>query len=157
MPKFIILAAAALLTVANLQPAGLGAHEGATGIVKERMDAMKSLGDAMKRLAAMMKGEAAYDGYAIARDADLLARHGGEAMTKLFPAGSTQHPTEALPAIWEDWSGFEALAREMQTAAAALGQAAQAGGAEPSKAAMRHFRDTARTCKACHDDFRERQ
>lgn len=36
-------------------------HDGATGVVKERMDTMKSIGKAMKGLSAMVKGERAYD------------------------------------------------------------------------------------------------
>ncbi len=133
------------------------AHEGATGIVKERMGAMKSLGDAMKRLTAIMKGEAPYDSYAVVRNADFLVRHGGDAMTRMFPVGSNPHPSEALPTIWEEWPKFENLAQDLTRKASALRTVAQTPSANPSDAAIRHFRDTARTCKACHDDFRQRK
>ena len=134
------------------------AHQGATGIVKERMDAMKSMGDGMKVLGAMLKGETTYDPMrvkAIARD---VAQHGGDAMTQLFPDGSTQHPSEAMPAIWSDWPKFQALADEMQDLAQKLEVAATDNTMHtPPSNVERLIRALGKSCKACHDDFRQRQ
>lgn len=128
------------------------AHGGATGIVKERMEAMKSLGGAGKALAAMAKAEAPFDAEAAALHARTMAAHGGEAMTKLFPDGSLDAPTEALPAIWEDWDRFSELADLLTTRAEALEVAAQTGGLDAMRPA---FAGVAETCGACHKAFRK--
>ena len=101
------------------------AHGNATGIVKERMDAMKSMGDAMKAVTAMIRGEAPYDAARVRDLAAQIGSHGGDAMTKLFPENSLDKPTEALPTIWSDWDRFSALAERLSDYATALGAAAE--------------------------------
>ena len=48
------------------------AHSGATGVMKERMDAMGEMGDEMKRLAPMMRGQTAYDPDVVRSAADTM-------------------------------------------------------------------------------------
>lgn len=103
------------------------AHGGATGIVKERMDAMGAMGDAVKTLSAMMRGETEYDEGVVQREAAKLKAHGGDAMTSLFPEGSDGAPSEAKPEIWSNWDEFEALAMRLETLAAGLEIAAGNG------------------------------
>lgn len=103
------------------------AHSDATGVVKERMEAMKSMGDAVKRIKPMMSGEATYDSKAIREAAQAIADKAGEAMTVKFPEGSTDHPSEVLPRTWEEWERFTALADELEMAAKGLGLAADNG------------------------------
>lgn len=148
------------------------AHTGATGIVKERMDQMEDLKGAMKALAAMMRGKDAYDPEAVRRHAGLIADHGGEAMTRLYPEGSLDHPTEALAAIWTDWGRFNDDAETMRDYAIALAAAAgnpRSGRLEeidrdaprPSLQTLAAgspeapFMHIAASCAACHDRFRE--
>ena len=100
------------------------AHEGATGVVKERMEAMKAIGAAMKRIAAMMRGLQDYDAVAVADAARTIEAHGGDAMTDLFPQGSAHDPSEARPVIWEDWDRFKALAQDLVLYSRALAEAA---------------------------------
>lgn len=75
------------------------AHSGATGVVKERMDAMDEMGEAMKRLTPMMRGQAEYDPEVVRDAADTMIGHAGAQMTELFPEGSNGQPSEALDAI----------------------------------------------------------
>jgi cytochrome c556 len=100
------------------------AHSDATGIVKQRMALMKGIGDAMKTLAAMFKGEAEYNPAAVRDAARTIHTRAGEHMTELFPQGSLHKPTEALPAIWEDWPTFERYAADLKRYSAALQAAA---------------------------------
>lgn len=147
------------------------AHRGATGIVKERMDAMMSLGDAMKALTAMMRGKQPYDVERVRNYATTVARHGSEDMTRLFPEGSLQHPTRAKPAIWADWERFSALATELAVYAGALASAAanqrspRRGGAMPVDPTPKQlatmapdvvFERLRRTCSDCHRAFRRK-
>ncbi|TCD15415.1 c-type cytochrome [Oricola cellulosilytica] len=103
------------------------AHGGATGIVKERMDAMGAMGDAIKTLSAMMRGETGYDAAVVQREAGKIETHGGKAMTSLFPEGSDGAPSEAKSEIWSNWKEFEALAVRLESLAAGLERAAENG------------------------------
>lgn len=103
------------------------AHSGATGIVKERMVAMKAMGDAVKTVTPMMQGEAEYEAEVMREAARTFQEHSGEAMTELFPEGSNEAPSEAKDLIWSDWERFEDLARQLDVYADGLEGAAGNG------------------------------
>ncbi len=103
------------------------AHSGATGIVKERMDAMVAMGDAVKSVAPMMRGEAAYDADLMREAARTFRAHSGDALTELFPEGSGGAPSEAKDAVWSEWDRFTALAEQLGIYAEGLEGAAGNG------------------------------
>ena len=123
MKRTMILAAIAVTgtAVAALAPSG------ATGVVKDRMEAMKAMGDAVKTVTPMMRGEAEYDADVMREAARTFQEHSGEAMTELFPEGSNQAPSEAKDLIWSDWERFEDLARQLEVHAEGLEGAAGNG------------------------------
>ncbi len=123
MKKTLLLSA---LTAVSLA-AGAFAHGGATGVVKERMDGMLSMGKAVKSIAPMMQGQAAYDADAVRAAARQFQAHSGATLTKLFPVGSTHEPSEARPEIWQNWSDFTALAEQLNSYATGLEMAADNG------------------------------
>ena len=116
----IVLVASALALGASFA----FAHGGATGIVKERMELMENIGTAMKTLNAIFKGERDYDPEAVRAAAAAIRDHAGENMTKLFPENSLDKPTETLPAVWQQWDEFEALAGALAAYSDALFKAA---------------------------------
>ena len=130
------------------------AHSGAKGIVKERMDAMKEMQQAMKALNAMLSGEQTMNREAAAGHATVIRAHAGSAMTRQFPPGSLDHPSEALPSIWEEWPEFERQAADLEQDASALLEALGAAGAGRGWEAQ--FKRVAASCKSCHDDFKKR-
>ena len=162
-----VVAALALV----LYAAGVLAHRDATGIVKQRMDAMESMGSAMKGLRAMMRGTQPYDVERVNAYAETVARHAGEKLTVLFPEGSLDHPTRANPAIWLDWDRFSTMARQLTVYAEALaaaasnlrgaGDAATTGEPTPQElAAMAPdaiFVRLQENCSSCHRMFRNRR
>ncbi|MEP2706368.1 MAG: cytochrome c [Roseibium sp.] len=103
------------------------AHGGATGIVKDRMDAMSSMAKVMKSLTAVMRGDVAYDAEAVRGGANVIKSHAGESMTHLFPEGSGGGASEAKPEIWSDWQEFASLSDQLKVFASALGEAADKG------------------------------
>ncbi len=122
------LALAGLLLVAGLFaviPGSLCAHEGAKGVVKERMMAMEQVGKAMKVITAMIRGEQDHDPVVLAAKARLISAHGGPALTRLFPEGSLETPTEALPEIWADWTRFQVLAQDLTVQGELLARAVE--------------------------------
>jgi len=103
------------------------AHTGATGIVKERMDAMSVMSKAVNSIAQMMQGETPYDTDAVRQGAVLIKEHSGDAMTSQFPEGSLQKPSVAKPEIWSNWDEFVSLADRLGVLADGLEAAADNG------------------------------
>ncbi|MCR9139010.1 MAG: cytochrome c [Alphaproteobacteria bacterium] len=158
------------------------AHGGATGIVKERMDAMSVMSKAAKTMSSMMRGLIAYDADIVRSAAAEIQVHAGTAMTQLFPAGSDGMPSEARPEIWSDWDRFSELAMRLEVLAEGLEAAAgngvdeadgsKAGGLTANSSTMSAdkmrlellaldtmpanavFNMIAQTCSACHAEFR---
>lgn len=140
------LSAAALIAGASMA----WAHGGATGIVKERMENMKAMGNNMKSVAAMIKGERPFDAVAIATAAGQVSSH-ADKIPAMFPKGSNEKPSEALPKIWEDWDRFVELGKSLKIEAGNLKEAAEGG---DKRAIMVGFAKTGKVCSACHTDYR---
>ena len=124
------------------------AHEGAEGVVKERMDRFKENKEAMKAI----KGNLAGDTAVIAQKASKIEAWAKE-MVNFFPEGSTQPPSEALPAIWKEFDRFTDLASANEKAAANLKNLARSGA--DTGALIGVFRSLGKTCKDCHNDYKE--
>ena len=128
------------------------AHEGATRVTKERMDLMKGMADSMKIMGAMFKGEAVFDPAVIAEQAGFLAEHASQIPTTT-PEGSYQHPSEALPVIWQAWDDYVADANALKDESTKLEAIANNGADQTS--ARDQFAKLSKTCGACHDRFRK--
>lgn len=148
-------AVAALVSVGAVLIAAPGdraaAHDGATGVVKTRMDGMKTMSDAAKALGAIKAGAIPYTPRTIRRAAEMLRRE-AMAAQHLFPEGSGGGVSEALPAIWSDRAVFDRILSDLVDAAARMDAAA-----ETEADAMAAAADAAATCKACHADYRKKK
>lgn len=129
------------------------AHMGATGVVKQRMDMMVSMGKAMKSLNAMVRGKTAFDSGAVAAIATQVRDHSAQ-MARLFPEGSMHKPSEARPEIWSDWEGFKRLASSLGVEANKLAEASATG---DRKAVATQFRRMGKVCSSCHKSFRSKK
>ena len=141
--------------------------------------AMEGIGAAMKEIKAMLRGQKAYSAQNLAAQARRIRDGSGAAMTRLFPKDSLHGPSEASPKIWQRWELFERLARDLGARAESLALAAertggQAGpesatetsserlatlpekdaGSPGSKLPMAEFAELAKSCAACHREFR---
>ena len=103
------------------------AHNGATGVVMERMMGMSAMKTIMAELAPMMQGAVTYDGVAVREAAFALQAHAGETMTGLFPQGDIPAASYARPEIWTDWERFAALSEELRLYTEGLAVAAANG------------------------------
>lgn len=156
MSRSVVTLAATVLVAIGIGFGGVFAHEGASGVIKERMDAMKAMAGAMKTVGGMVKGETQYDAAKATASAQAIGAHSGVVMTKLFPKGSLHPPSEAKAEIWQDWARFEQAARELGVAAKDFETTLTAGAdlPEPMRAA---FRRLGEACKTCHEKFREKK
>ena len=169
LPAFVLVGVAVAASVLAIWLTCIGdasAHGGATGIIKQRMDAMEEIKHALKALQSTLP-DAEEDETArqqAVQAAALIRDRAGKHMTHLFPPGSLEKPSEAVLAIWQEWPAFQASAEELHATANALaavlsGTEAKADSVPPdlrglSPAAL--FERTAATCKSCHDKFRQR-
>jgi cytochrome c556 len=112
-------------------------HMGATGIVKERMDAMASMGKAVKKLSAMMRGESKYNAAIVREGAEIIASHSGTELTRLFEKGGNAKPSVARDEIWTDWDEFKNMAVRLAILSNGLKSAAQNG--------LKQTKDTAKS------------
>ena len=132
---------------------GANAHGGATGIVKQRMDAMSELGDASEIIGDMVKRKRPLDPVEVRRLALQMSEHAA-GIPELFPdtpESREGRATEALPAIWSRWEEFQALTVDLERESAALAEVAQG---EDARAIRKQFVAVAKTCRGCHTEFR---
>jgi cytochrome c556 len=71
----------------------------------------------------------------------------------LFPAGSTQAPTEAASAIWRNFDDFASKAKTLELEAAKL---AAPNGANATSMA-RQAKTVVEACSSCHEKYRIKQ
>lgn len=126
MKKTTVIAAIVASSTALASLAAF-AHGGATGIVKERMDAMADMGKAVKAVTPMMRGEVAYDADVVRQAAAVFSSNAGEAMTDLFPEGTGGEPSKAKDTVWSKWEEFSELAQQLKVVSDGLAGAAENG------------------------------
>ena len=126
------------------------AHKGTTGVVKERMEAMKSVARSMKRINKALRSSSDIDRAAIKREAAAITKHAKEFPQK-FPVGSEGGMSEAKPEVWKNPVDFSAKSMALSTAAERLSGAANTGSREELSAG---FSDVGKTCGSCHRVYR---
>ena len=130
------------------------AHDGATGVIKQRMDMMGEIAKAMKSIGQMVKGEVEYNAEIATKSALEIEKH-SQGLLQLFPKGSTTKPSEALPVIWEDWDEFNQLLGEMKAQSKSLAEIAPT--AKTSDKIKAQFASVGKTCGTCHKKFRQQK
>lgn len=119
--------------------------------VKYRQGAFTVMAAHFGRLGAMANGRVPFDAKVAQDNAALV-----EVMSKLPFAGFTPDTqaikTKVKPEAWAEKAKFDQGAEKMQAEVVKLNAAAKTGNLDNLKAA---FGETAKTCKACHDAYRE--
>ena len=124
------------------------AHEGATGVAKDRMDLMGDMSQHLKSIAKRLNANR--DLAAIAADADHIAEVAPR-IPDLFPPGSDKGITDAKPAIWKQWEEFVGDEKKLDAEVKKLSSLAASG--DP-RALADQYRAVTKACVACHDSFR---
>lgn len=124
------------------------AHEGATGVVKQRMDRFKASKDSVDVIKDALK-EADWVG--LTTESESLLRWAQE-MDQYFPEGSQQKPSEARDAVWADWDGFTEAIEAYQGTTRRLVDAVTANSVTDTSKA---FKAMLRSCKSCHNEYRK--
>jgi cytochrome c556 len=102
-------------------------------------------------LGAMAQGKVPYDAAEFAKRADRVALI-APMLSEGFPAETKGLPhSELKPEMWANRADFDAKMKDLVDRSATLAKVAKSGDFAKSKAA---FFDTANTCKACHDKYK---
>jgi cytochrome c556 len=120
------------------------------GPIRDRHELMEAQGEQAKDINnAFTTGAEGFVGV-IQRAAQAIALSAAQ-IPRLFPKGSTDPRSRALPAIWDHWDKFVQLANQLQDQATSLSNAAGSGQDEKLQdKANKMFA----TCKSCHEQFR---
>jgi cytochrome c556 len=122
------------------------------GPIRERHELMEAIGDQAEDInEAFNVGAEGFDTGIIQRTAQQMALN-AHRIPSLFPKGSTDPNSRALPAIWENWDKFVALAKQFEDQANSLSSAA---GDEDDENLKEKAQKMFATCKSCHDQFRK--
>lgn len=147
MKKTALCAAALFVLALSLEALAHEEMHLPPGPIKDRHELMENIGDNAKKIGDALKAK---DVKAIPAAAHTIAADAAK-INALFPAGSTDPKSRALPAIWQDFPKFEKLSADLGTSAEALAKAAEDPAGDPGAAAKTMFGN----CKACHDAFRK--
>ncbi len=140
-----LLLAGLLATTATVQAAD------PENYIKYRQAVMKAIGGHMGATGQIVRGKVPEDAE-LALHAQALADLSAD-LTRLFPEGSDFGETEAKAAIWEDPAKFEQAANTARDATAAFAAAVKGGDSDKIAAARK---DVGKSCKGCHEDFRQK-
>jgi cytochrome c556 len=120
--------------------------------IKYRQAAFTVMAKSFGHLGAMADGKIPYDAAAAAASADVLAVVAKLPFTA-FDAGTDKGNTKTKPEAWTNAAKFKQAEDEMHGALAKLLTAARSGNADQLKAT---FGPAGKTCKGCHDDFKNK-
>jgi cytochrome c556 len=124
----------------------------ATGVVAVRQATMKANGDHMGAIKAILTespdliGQVEFHAEAI--------KEAAEYTPAMFPAGSDQPASWALPPVWSDAAGFKAAAEKSEDLAGKLADAAKGGDPKATLAAFATLGKEG--CGGCHQTFRKK-
>lgn len=147
-PSTTLLWAAAAGATLSLSLAAVAS--GAGNPVLERQAVMKHIAGAMKEGSGLASGRTPWDGAKAKATMADIAADAAKART-LFPAGSDQGKTDALPKIWQDKADFDKRFTELAAAAKV------AGGASDAAAFKAGFMKVGANCTSCHNVYRKPQ
>ncbi|HIG41264.1 MAG: cytochrome c [bacterium] len=121
----------------------------AAGEIKYRQGVMGVVGGHMSSMVAIMRGRV--------HQADLKLHARGmaniaEVVPSVFPKGSGDGKTGALPAIWKNPEAFQSAMDEFVEAAKEINQVMESKNMERLGPTLKKLGGA---CKGCHDDFRK--
>jgi cytochrome c556 len=119
--------------------------------ITQRQNLMKNNQEQLRALTGMSRGQVPFNA-AAAQAALQRIEQNAQQTPALFPAGSQQGKTDALPVIWERKADFDSRASKLEQDA----KAAQAGITDQAslQAAVQRV---GQNCGGCHETYRRKQ
>ena len=145
----LVVAAAAVATLAvGAASVATSSPEG-TEAIKERHETMEGVGEAMGSLGAIAKNEVPFDAAVVEKNAGTIAE-GLKKAAALFPEGSAEGDAEtwAKAEIWTDFADFELQMETARAHAEALQSVTEEAAFRPALGKLGN------SCKSCHQTYR---
>ncbi|MGP1630625.1 MAG: c-type cytochrome [Giesbergeria sp.] len=125
--------------------------EKAEDAIKYRQSALFVMGQHFGRIGAMANGKIPFDAKVAQENADIVATLAKLPWAGFGPGTDKGRDTKAKPEIWTEQAKFREHADKLGTESVKLAAAAHTGDLDKLKSA---FGETAKSCKACHDNYR---
>ena len=151
--KKMIRAAALLAAAAAVSLPAAAQFAKAEDAINYRQSAFAVLGHHFGRLGAMANGKMPYDAAVAAADGDVIAAVSALPFTGFVPGTEKGHGTKVRPEAWKELPKVKEMEQKMITEVGKVSVAAKSGNLDQLKAA---FGPASQTCKACHDNYRDR-
>ncbi len=119
--------------------------------IKYRQSTFFVMGEHFGRIGAMANGKAPFDAKAAQDNAVIVATLAHLPWVAFGPGTDKGARTKAKPNLWTEQVKFQEHADKMKTATTELAAAAKTNNLDNLKVA---FGDAAKSCKACHDNYR---
>ncbi len=148
--KSVLIALASVAGLCSALPAS-AQFQKPEDAVKYRKAAFTVMGTHFGRIGAMVQGKAPFDGAAAAANAEIVADLAKLPFSAFVEGTSGTDKGSPKASVWSERAKFDEGARAMQSEVAKLAVAAKANNLDTLKAA---FGSAAKTCKSCHDTFR---
>lgn len=136
--------------IAALATGAAVAHEGAMGVIAERMSVMKEMALSMRTVGEMLNGREAFDADSAKASVAALHQNCHQARAQ-FSSGTTDRASRASSAVWEKPNEFKTEMDQFDAAVKALVAASEAGNLDGMRGP---FEDVGRSCSSCHERFR---
>ena len=142
-----------LLAFGAALPAAMAQEGDVQQLIEQRHQEMKANGGAMKQLGGIFRGDAPYDRDAVIKAAEILSKHSGADSAALFPDNSLDHSySDARTEIADNRKRFEKIFSDLNAGSKELADLARGDGSDTELRTV--FSKVAKTCSACHTDFR---
>lgn len=122
--------------------------------VEYRQSVMTVMGHSFGEIGAMANGKMAFNADLAARDADVVAMMAKLPWSAFVPGSADVADSHAKPDVWSQADKFKAAGDKLEQEAAKLQAAAKSGNLDQLKT---QFGETAKSCKACHDNFKRKE
>lgn len=138
-----------ILAIGILLLAVQSVYADAEGEIKYRQGVMSSVGGHMSAMAAILRNQVHLEDLKLHANAmaDLA-----DVAPNVFPEGSGDGKTDALPEIWQQPEDFQQRMDDFVEAARAMAAAAETGEMNKIGPAIDSL---GKSCKGCHDNYRE--
>ncbi len=148
-----LLSIVAAMTIAfTTHQASADTFVDANDTVTYRQHAFSMIRDNFGMMAGMVRGEIKYDAAIFQQHANAVQHLANVPLAGFTGVGKgVTTNSDALPAIWNNWSDFESKMDDLIAASAELAVAAESG---VIRTIAPKFLATAGTCKQCHDNYR---
>ena len=123
---------------------------GVKGVVKERMQLMKSYAASVKKINKEFRDKTSINYVLIKLEANDIVESSQKVM-ELFPLGSGGGMSEASLKIWQQPSDFKKIIEDLNQAAQRLAHATSTG---VPNLVIEKFRALGGVCKKCHQKYR---